>query len=99
MAMCVEYRKLFYRIQKSTRTFLIITCHALNNSEIADASTHNERSLFFDAISLARTIPLSGLLYIRYTVSGHFSLIFQYFIIYVDSVHYLRRIRQINCVE
>ena len=76
--MYVEYRKLFYTIQKSTRTYLIITSHALDHSEIADASTHIERSLFFDAISLARTIPLSGLPYIRYTVSGHFSLIFQY---------------------
>ena len=64
--MYVEYQKLFYTIQKSTRTFLIITCHALNHSEIADASTHIERSLFFDTISLARTIPLSGLPYIRY---------------------------------
>ena len=96
--MHVEYGKLFYTIQKSTRTFLIITCHALNHSEIADASTHIEGSLFFDAISLARTIPIF-VYHIRYTVNGHFSLIFQYFIIYVDPAHYLSRIRQTNCVE
>ena len=97
--MHVEYRKIFYTIQKSTCTFLIITWHALNHSEITDASTHIERSLFFDSISFAWTIPVSGLPYIRYTVSGHFLLIFQYFIIYVDSVHYLRRIRKTNCIE
>ena len=77
-----EYRKLFYTIQKSTRTFLIITCHALNHSEIADASTDIKFSLLFDAISLARTIPLSGL---PYRVSGDplGTEIFQYFIIFM----------------
>ena len=100
--MYVEYQKLFYTIQKITRTFLIITCHALNHSEIADASTYIKHSLFFDAILLARTISNSVLPYILYTVSkfsGHYFLIFKYFIIYVDSVNYLRRIIQSSNIK
>ena len=100
--MYVEYPKLFYTIEKSARTFLIIKCHAQNHSEIAYESTHIEDSIFFIAISLARKIPLSSLSYIRYTVSfwfRYFSLIFEYFIINVDSVHYLRQIRKTDCLE
>ena len=71
--MHVVCQKLFYTIQKSKHTFLKVTCHAPNYSEIEYASTYSENNIFFDAISLARTIPLSVLPYIRYTLSVWYS--------------------------